>query len=319
MPLLLSRAEVQDLMDFDTAIDVTENVLREQSKGGVVPRAPIHVVIGRGGMRMVYGGIPSMSRMGARIGSISAQGDHSVAVLFDSSNGEMLAIMAYPFGTYRTGASIALSVREMARKNAKTLAVIGSGRNALNMIQGTARVRDVDRITVFSRTAEHRERFAQRVAEAVGIETRAAASADEAIAGADIVLVSTDSLTPVLYGAQLSPGVHVSSMGKPSELDESAFLKADRVAITSMEHELHYYDHHTYEPMLRLIDHGRRQPSDILPFADIVAHRLPGRVNDQEITLYHESQGGYGDVAIAAHIFEKALSRGIGMAWDLGG
>jgi ornithine cyclodeaminase/alanine dehydrogenase-like protein (mu-crystallin family) len=105
--LILSRVEVQPLLDLTKAMELTEAAFHEQARGQVVPHAPYHIHVGnRGALRIVSGALLESQRVGVRLGPSSGLGggERMYAVLFDATTGDLISFMGYPFGTLRTAA-----------------------------------------------------------------------------------------------------------------------------------------------------------------------------------------------------------------------
>jgi ornithine cyclodeaminase/alanine dehydrogenase-like protein (mu-crystallin family) len=318
--LLLSSQQAAELLDLEQAIDVMEGVLREQAEDTVVAIPPRHVPVRRGGaLRIVSGALLDRARMGVRVGPAAAlASNRATALLYDSESGDLLCIMGYPFGTLRTGASMGLATRHLAREDARTLAMIGTGRNALSLITAAANVRPLERVRVFSRTPARREDLAQRAQEALGIPAAASETAEEAVQGADLVYVSTDSSAPAVSAAWLSPGTFVATMGRPSEIDPCVYVRADLVVVGQKKHEEEYFDAGQYRhSLLEVVKQGRLSWDAVRELCDIVTDRAPGRRGPDDVIIFKESQGGFSDIALAATVYERARASGAGQEFAL--
>lgn len=322
MALLLTRSDVGDLLDLPTAIDLTEAVFREQAEGQVVAMPPRHLNTPKGPLRIVGGALVGSQRMGLRFGAAGTyhvQGERMVAVLYDTESGELLSIMALPFGRLRTGATVGLATRLLARQDARVVGMIGTGNNALSLLRGVSLVRPVEHIRVYSRSAEHRADFARRAEAELGKPVQPAETAEQATQGADVVCVATDALKPVLRAEWVSPGALVASMGRPGEIDPSVYLAADRIVVTHKEHEEGFGDVGQYtHQLLELVKTGRIDwQNSVHEMGDVIVGRAPGRTSPGQTIVFKESQGGFGDIAFAARIYAEAVSRGRGQPIDL--
>jgi alanine dehydrogenase len=174
-------------------------------------------------------------------------------------------------------------------------------------------LRPIQRVMVHSRNAGNREAFARAAAERFGIPVEPAASAEKAMAAADIALVSTNSPTPALFGRWLRAGQAIFGVGRPNEFDDEVYLRATLISVTSKAHELGYYDSSLDQPLIRL---GRQESkldwNSISEFADIVRGKSSVPDLSNSIIVFRDSQGGYGDVALAAWAYEEAKRRGLG-------
>jgi ornithine cyclodeaminase/alanine dehydrogenase-like protein (mu-crystallin family) len=319
MPLVLTREEVGPLLDLPKAIELTENAFAQQAKGEVVPHAPYHISMGGSkALRVVSGALLASQRAAVRLGPNSELGgDRMHAVLFDTESGDLLSIMAYPFGTLRTAAHVAVAAKHMAREDAQRVGLFGVGRNALGLLKAIASIRKIKEVSVSSRDAQRRKNFCAEASQLLSLEVRPVDSPESAVRGMDVVFTATNSLTPIFPESWVSPGTHVTSMGKPTEISRGLLLKANRIVAGSREHERNYHDRSAPIPLLELITEGKLSWSEVHELGDLVTGRVSGRNNREEINLFRESQGGFGDVAFAACVYEEAVRRGLGKKVEL--
>ena len=108
----------------------------------------------------------------------------------------------------------------------------------------------------------------------------------------------------------------MTSIGKPGELSKELYLKADRFIVGSREHEKNYFDHSGARPLVELVAEGKTTWEKISELGDLVVGRAPGRQSPREITIFKESQGGFGDMAFAQWVYEEAVRKKLGdLAW----
>jgi len=167
---------------------------------------------------------------------------HALVAWFDAETGEPLAILDGPMLTaMRTGAASGVSTRLLARSDAHVLALFGVGAQAAWQVRAVLAAREIDEVRVFSRAAARREAFAASLAGelAPGVRVVAAASAEEAARGADVICCATTSFEPVFAAEWVAPGTHVSGVGSFQkgmvELPPELFAAADVVAVDSRE------------------------------------------------------------------------------------
>lgn len=319
-PLILSREEVRPLLDLAKAIDLTEAAFREQAEGQVTAHAPYHIHVGGAqGLRVVSGALRKTGRVGVRLGpnvQLSG-GDKMYALLFDAESGELLSFMGYPFGTLRTAATIGLAARYMAREDARTVGLFGVGRNALGLLKGIAAVRKITKVVVSSRDAERRKNFCERAERELQIEIVPSGEAEAAVKKIDVILTATSSIAPIFPVEWVEPGAHISTMGKPGEIGKDVYLTAGRIVVGSREHERNYYDRAGALPLVELIAEGKFSWEKIPELGDVVWGRAAGRKSAEEINIFKESQGGFGDVAFTKWIYEEAVRRKLGREMEL--
>jgi alanine dehydrogenase len=217
---------------------------------------------------------------------------HALILLFRPETGEPLAILDGRLITeMRTAAVSAVATQLLARPEASVLAILGSGVQARSHLEALRLVRGFGEVRVWS------PRNAEGFAERFGI--RAAASAEEAVRGADVVVVATASRTPVLVGEWLSPGTHVNAVGavRPDwrELDDETVGRA-RLYVESREA-------------------ASCEAGDVIAagevFAEIgevVAGTRPGRQSAEEVTLFKSVGVAVEDVVAADLVYRAATS-----------
>ncbi|HET8755537.1 MAG TPA: ornithine cyclodeaminase family protein [Solirubrobacteraceae bacterium] len=162
----------------------------------------------------------------------------ALVVWFDANTGRPLALIdGATLTAMRTGAASGVATRLLARRDARTLAMIGAGGQAEWQIRAILAARPIERVLVYARTPDAREAFASSMAEATGIEVRGVANAEEALREADVVACATTSSTPVFDARWLRPGTHVNGVGAfrlgMVELPPALFATASLVAVDS--------------------------------------------------------------------------------------
>ncbi len=226
-----------------------------------------------------------------------------VVLLFDSRTSELLAeIEANALGQIRTGAASGVATRRLARENACRLAQFGTGFQAETQLEAVACARELEWARVYSRSSERRERFAERMAERLGIDVRPAAGPEAALEGADIVTTVTNSPRPVFPGALLRPGTHINAVGSNHvlrrELDAETIRKCGLITVDSLEQaRMEAGD------LTQAAEEGALDWNRVIELHEILAVTQPGRTTDYEITLF-ESQGlAVEDIALADHLY----------------
>jgi len=305
--LILGQSEVAGLLDLRQAMAVLEQTFREQSAGQVKQVAPLRFM--NRGMRMVVGGLEAQNKNGLRV---SVTGGEALALLFEISSGKLLALMGHPFSNLRISATVGLAIDRFTDPKAKSVAMIGSGRLAFAALDPACALRPIEKVLVYSRSAENREKFARQARERLQVDVLAVASAEQAIEQADFVTVSTNSPAPALLGQWLRPGLAVFGIGRPNEFDDDVYLKANLVSVTSKTHEIDYYDTKLDQPLIRLAQQGKLSWDGVAEFCDIVAGKVAVPHLPDSLIIFRDSQGGYGDLTLAAYAYEEAKRRGLG-------
>ena len=238
MVMYLNEETVGNLLRWDRLIAAMETALAGFSLGRVLQPVRNMLTIEEG--KRYLGIMPAVAEdaMGAKLVSFYPRNAGTevpthlaMILLFRPDTGEPLAVMGARLITeMRTAAVSAAATRRLAAPDSRVLALLGSGVQARAHLQALMLVRHFAEIRVWSRTAEHAERFAeQHNARAMPVEA--------AVRGADVVVTATSALQPILQGAWLKPGAHVNAVGAPRpdwrELDDSAM--ANTLIVDSRE------------------------------------------------------------------------------------
>lgn len=250
--------------------------------------------------------------MGLKIYTSARGAVRFVIPLFRTRTGELVAFIEADYlGQMRTGAASGIATKFMAREDARLVGILGTGLQARTQLEAVVAVRRIERIRAFGRNPQRRAEFSAEMTAKLSVPVEPAASPEEAVRGADIVIAATNSLTPVLMGEWLAPGMHINAIGgnfpQKRELDEVAVRRAGLIAADSVEQsKLEAGD------LIQLCGEDPQKWSAVRELADIVAGRLPGRATLQQITLFKSNGLAIEDVATAARVYEIAVERGLG-------
>ena len=312
MTLILRQSEVAGLLDLPQAMAVLKQTFREQAAGQVKEVAPLRFM--NRGMRMVVGGLEAQNKNGLRV---SVTGGEAWALLFEISSGRLLALMGHPFSNLRISATVGLAIDRFTDPKAKTVAMIGSGRLAFSVLDPACALRPIERVLVYSRNAENREKLPRWARKRLRVDVVAVVSATQAIEQADFVTVSTNSPVAALLGQWLRPGLAVFGIGRPNEFDDEVYLKANLVCVTSKTHELSYYDTKLDQPLIRLSQEGKLSWDGVAEFCDVLTGKVAVPDLPRSLIVFRDSQGGYGDLTLAAYAYEEAKRRGLGQEFSI--
>ena len=211
----------------------------------------------------------------------------------------------------RTGAASAVATKHMARPDAGSVGIIGTGWQARSQVVAISRVRPVALVKCHSRNAQHRDAFAEEMVQELAAEVVPVETAADAVDGVDIVVTATTAKDPVLRGEWLRPGVHINAIGSnwadKRELDAEAVRRSDRVAVDDLQQA-----RQECGDLIAAVDAGALAWERVAELAQVVNGTVQGRVSPREITLF-ESQGiALEDVATMKLAYETALAMGVG-------
>jgi ornithine cyclodeaminase len=242
-----------------------------------------------------------------------------MVMLFEVEHGCPLALVdASSITAIRTAAVSGVATQLLAREDAQTLAILGSGVQAGTHLEAMLRARNISRVVVWSRTESNALRFAERETARHGMPIETAASAEQAVAKADIICTTTSAREPVLAGAWISPGAHINAVGAclPTfrELDTAA-LAGSRLFVDSRESLLNEAGDFLIPKKEGVIDDSHV----VGEIGEILLRKIGGRESDDETTLFKSLGIGVEDLGAAHYIYEKAVKSGAGMEVELGG
>ena len=255
-----------------------------------------------------------------------------IIMLFSSRNGEPLAMINDGVLQHmRVGGGAGIGAKHLARANASSVGMLGSGGMARTFLQAFCAVRPITSCKVFSPTRNNREQFAREMSEKLGIAVTAVDSAREAVQGVDILSTATDSMAPTFEPQWLEPGMHVAMLG-PCEVSSEAEarfdvkirqgiggLKMSETERIQMEVGMSpvAWIAGSAEEMQRL---PRKTPGsgfggDYPDFCDLVYGRATGRTSDRQITFYHNmGNQGLQFAAVGKLVYNKVRETGAGRA-----
>lgn len=241
-----------------------------------------------------------------------------LVLLFSIETGEPLAI--FPDGVLqrlRVGATNGIAAKRLARADAREAALIGAGWQAGGQLMAIRAVRDITRVRCYATTAEHVRAFAREWQTTLGVEIVPAASPEDAVRGADVVLCATSSIDHVFFARWIEPGMHLSSIKRP-ELEPAAIRRADRLVIHSRSATPQHVTARDVQVPEISEGKGWRLLSEIdfdtLPtLPELVAGRVPGRSRPEDVTCFLNNIGmGFQFAAAGALLHRKAREAGVG-------
>jgi ornithine cyclodeaminase/alanine dehydrogenase-like protein (mu-crystallin family) len=242
-----------------------------------------------------------------------------VVLFFDTKRGLLRAIVdATSITAIRTAAVSGLVTDLLARPDAGDLAIIGAGTQAHTHLQAMRAVRTVRRVRVHSMPADSAAEFAERESRLTGLTVEVAATAAEAVAGADLICTTTTATEPVVQGAWVSPGAHVNAVGAYTpttrELD-SALVAGARLYADRRESLLS-------EAGEFLIPKGEGLIGDdhiVAEIGEVLTGKAAGRTSSDEITLFKSLGLAVEDLAAAHAVYVAAKEGELGAWVEIGG
>ncbi len=304
MPLYLTEKDVAEFLDMPSCLQALREAFaaRAGNRANIVPRT--RWAFGDKRLNVMGGGIDTQGRY-----ALKAYGAGAFQVLLYSYKEGLLAIIeSNVLGQVRTGAATGIATEKMARPDGKSVALIGTGRQARTQALALKAVGMLSELAVAARDRARLEKFCADLGKELGAPVRAAASAEEAVRSADIVVAATNSATPVVMNSWLKPGAHVVGMGANAanrrEIDADIVLRASLIVtddIPQAKTEAGEF--------IDLAKAGKLDWNAVKPLHEIVtAVNVP---RDKEgVTLFKSLGVGLEDVAAASVVYDRALASG---------
>ena len=322
----LSGADVARALPMAQAVEVMKQAFADLSAGRVTVPPRTHMALPEAGGDALFMPAynPSQERMGVKIVTLFEQNRdthlpfiQALVVVLDATNGRPLGVMnGATITAIRTGAASGAATDVLARRDAKVAAIFGAGTQGRTQLEAVCAVRDITEARIFDVNRPAAEAFAREMGALLGIPINVADSSARAVAGADVICTATTADDPVFDDADISPGVHINAVGsyKPDvreipaatvvrarvvvDQDEVAFEEAGDL-IMPMRAGLIHRDHVTTE------------------LGSVIAGMVPGRSDDNQITLFKSVGIAVQDLAAAGKILENAEQMGLGTELEM--
>jgi ornithine cyclodeaminase/alanine dehydrogenase-like protein (mu-crystallin family) len=310
-PLYLTEADVARLVTVEDAIAVLEEAfaLWRTPGTGNLPRQRAR--LGTGAFNLMGAACETKGIFGLKAYFAGKAGARYHVLLYSADGGALMAMIeADHLGALRTGAASGLATKLLARADARTLAIIGSGKQARTQAAAVCAVRAINSIRVFSPSREHRTAFAFALADALGVETEPVGDGEECVAGADVVVTITKSAEPVCRGAWLGAGAHVNAAGANAadrrELDAEAITRA-ALCVTDDRAQAEI----EAAEFRDLVAAGHLAWDDVHELGDVVAGKVRSGA-PTDITIFKSLGIALEDIAFAELIYRRALDTKVG-------
>jgi alanine dehydrogenase len=312
MALLLREKDVTELLDMEMALAAVEEVLRDQAMGEATNRPRTRVATPTSQMHFLAAGDKRLGVYGFKAYTASRKGARFLVMLYESETGDLLAMMeADKLGQMRTGAASGVATKYMARADADTVGIYGTGWQAESQLMAVCAVRNIKSVKAYSRSKERREAFAEKMTPQLGVEVIGVETPEEAARNQAILITITSGRDPVLKGEWIEKGAHINAAGSnflsKAEIDVEAVRRASLIAVDSIEQsKLEAGD------LLPAIDRGVIGWESVIELGQVITGYRKGRISDDEITLFKSNGIALEDISTALRVYNLAKERGIG-------
>ncbi|AEI50166.1 ornithine cyclodeaminase family protein [Runella slithyformis] len=315
-----SRQAVEEGVTMIEAIELMKEAFRSLSRGEAV--VPLRINLSQTAQNAqtlfmpVY--LPSAEALGVKMVTVFRDNPiqnlpliHGLMLVMDGTNGQPLALLDAEYLTaLRTGAASGLATDLLARKEAKVLAVFGTGAQARTQTEGVAAVRTLEKVLVFGRNLETADAFCHEMRIKTGLPMEVAQQ-PERLLEADIICTATTSNVPVFEHRHLKKGVHINGVGSyrpetrelPGETMQAARITVDQRTAAAAE---------AGDILLPMNDGMLGEAPIFTELGEIVAGIKSGRRSDDEITVFKSVGNAAQDLAVASYLVKKAEEYNLG-------
>jgi ornithine cyclodeaminase/alanine dehydrogenase-like protein (mu-crystallin family) len=313
MTLHISEAEVPQVLDMPQALRAVEEILRKQATEEVVVHPRRRFELSHGGFFHYMAAADYSAGFAAMKQYTYVRGKLQFLVpLYEMATGDLLAVIEADYmGQLRTGAASGVATKYLARENSCVAAIVGTGGQARTQLEAVATVRKLESVRVYGRDAAKRQKFCQEMSSKLGIPVTPSGSSGEAVRGADIVCTATTSSQPVVFGADLSPGVHINAIGAnhahKRELDDEAVAGADVIVVDSIEQS-----RQEAGDLIIAFKGDELCWTGVKTLCEVVAGKVSGRTSDAEVTLFKSNGIASWDLAVAMKVYAAACEKKLG-------
>ena len=320
MTLILTRSDVQALLDIDACIDAVSEDFLAQAAGYALKSGVLGTHVDGGGFHVKTSGLTRGRKYFAAKINANFPGNRAlnglptiqgVIALFDALNGTLLALMdSIEITTLRTAAATAVAARQLARGESSVVTVIGCGVQGRSQLLALSRNRSLDRVYAYDVDNHLTGKYADEMSRSIGCDVWPVSDYRSAARQSDIIVTCTPAQTPVLGRSDVREGTFVAAVGSDNEDKqelETALLASSKLVVDVLEQcatigELHH-----------ALDDGAMSRQDVhAELGDIVSGRRPGRSSGDEVIVFDSTGTALEDVAAASLVYERALESGGG-------
>ncbi|MCM3644908.1 ornithine cyclodeaminase family protein [Priestia aryabhattai] len=319
--LLLSRSEIASLISSNDYLTAMESAFRKRSKGQALVPGLMHADVEDGEFHIKSGGLKldktyfALKANGGFFGNRTKFGLPNIIgliTLFDGSNGRPLSIMdSTEITSKRTAATTAVAAKYLARSDSSTVTICGSGNQARVQLKALMNViSSISQVYVWGTNQNKIEKFSKEMSEELKVNIEPTGNLAAVAPKSDIIITCTSAKKFFLHKEYVRPGTFISAVGADSpdkqELDPQ-LLASGKLVVDILEQCAHVGELH------HAMDTNLMSTGDVYgEFGDIVAGKIDGRTNSEEIIIFDTTGSAIQDTAAAVAVYEKAISLGRG-------
>lgn len=304
-PSWIGEDDVVALVSLSDVIDAIGDAYLRAEAGDIVAMPKTFASWAGGSMHAIGATAVSTGLAVSKTWAHTGGGATPLLACWDVGTGNLRAVIqAFALGQLRTSAITGTATSILAADRSRRLAVIGSGKQAEGQIAAVAAVREIQDITVYSPTAEHRRSLAEKISERSGIAARPASSVGEAVDQADVVVTVTRATEPFITTSMLADRVHINAVGaitpERAELDPAVVARARRIVTDDVA-------------AARQLSPRELSPTTaphVLSLGSALA--ADETLEGDGLTIFKALGTGISDLAVAEIVLQRAAAAGVG-------
>jgi alanine dehydrogenase len=323
--LLINRREIKSLLTIERCIVAVEEAFKLLASGKAQPPGILGVHAKDGGFH-IKAGIMNLNReyfVAKTNGNFPNNQKNNglptiqgVIVVCDATNGKLLAIMdSIEITIIRTGAATAVAAKYLSKPDSKTVTICGCGNQGEISLRAVRCVRSIDRVFAYDVDETIATKFASRLTNELGITIEVVADLKDALSQSDICITCTTSDKYFISKDDVRPGTFIAAVGSDSEHKQELdpkLLACSKVVADSIEQAIKIGElHHALSSKVM------KRENIFGEMGEIVAGVKPPRLSEEEIIIFDSTGIALQDVAAAAVVYENALSRNVGLEFNL--
>ena len=321
--LILGRSEMIGLLKPQEYNDCVEQAYRMHGEGRYYMDPKGHIVLARfpGEWEAMPSYIEEPHAAACKWVSIREQNREkynlptvfSILIYTHPETGFPLAIVDGSYHTVmRTGAAAAVSAKWMARKDSRTLAIVGAGHMAEGALATCNVVFPWSEVRIWSRSQSTLDHFVKaQQPKYETFEIKASTDVEKTVRGADVVVTVTPARKPIVMASWISPGTHIAAVGADKSGDqelEGKLLKGARIFVDDIR------QCRTDGEINVPLSQGLIREGDIAgEIGEVITGKKPGRTSDKEITIFDSTGIALQDSATVPLEYERAVAAGVGI------
>lgn len=323
MSLLLTQNDLRPLMSdpiaTEGAFQAVEAAYREYQQGAAkhYPGMDLPLSGEQGSLRILPGATlaTGASLRFYPMASRSENPDSAVNLLFDGTNGQLLAMLSGDdLNLFRTGVPAGIGCRHLAPRGARTFGMLGSGRQSRGqLVAARHALPALERVRLYSPNPEHRNAFAREMTDRLQLPVEARDNPQAVVEGADVVGVTSNARQPVLEAGWVKPGALVVSIASgqlPPDL-----VARSRVIVSGINEVVGAGRREPYKSMIAA---GTYSPDRIAAeMGEVLLGTKPGRGRDDEVVIYEMPGMSFWDVAVVRWAYDWAVANEVGTEFHL--